>query len=50
VSSSSMSGDSITGHDIRQVTRDNMINDSTLRENMSSDSVIVKHNQAEVKQ
>ena len=44
-----MSGDSMAGRDIRQVTRDNMVNDSTSRENMSSDSITTKYNQAEFK-
>ena len=38
----------MTRRDIRQVTRNNVEIDSTLRENMSSDSVIAKHNQAEL--
>ena len=50
MSSSSMLGDSMTGRDIRQVTRDSMVNDSISRENKSSDSVIAKHNQVELKQ
>jgi len=33
-----MSGDSMTGGDIRQVTRDNMVNVSTLSESTSSDT------------
>jgi len=33
-----MSGDSITGGDIKQLTRDNTVNDSTTSESMSSDT------------
>jgi len=33
-----MSGDSMTGGDIRQVTRDSTINDSTTSESISSDT------------
>jgi len=38
VSSSSMSGDSMTVGDIKQVTRDIMVNDSISNESMSSDT------------
>ena len=36
MSSSSMTGDNMTGDDIRKVTRNNMVNDRTSSESMTS--------------